>query len=45
MNPVKIAGICFGAFLVPMVLVLSLDMDAIVKEDRKLGTLLYFKGG
>ena len=45
MNPIKTIGICFAAFVIPMVLILSLDMDTIVKEDRKLGTLLYFKGG
>ena len=45
MNPIKTVGICFAAFVIPVVLVLSLDMEAIVKEDRKLGTLLYFKGG
>jgi hypothetical protein len=45
MNPLQIAGICFGAFLIPLVVVLSINSDGIVKEDRKLGTLLYFKGG
>ena len=45
MSPIKIAGICFGAFMVPLVVVLSLNTEGIVKEDRKIGTLLYYKGG
>ncbi len=45
MSPLQIAGFCIAAFLVPLVLVFTINSETIVTEDRSLGTLLYFKGG
>jgi hypothetical protein len=40
---VKVRAICLAAMLLPVIGVIGANLDKIVKEDKKKGTLLYFK--
>ena len=45
MNKLQVIGVSIAALLIPSVVVLAINGDKIVGEDRTAGTLYYFQGG